>query len=144
VPRRPRRLLILAAGGLLWRSSRGGPELALVHRPRHRDWSLPKGKRERGEGLREAALREVFEETNCRPRLLGFAGFTLYRVGLRPKLVLFWHMTVERRLRFEPTHEVDRVEWLTPRDALRRLDHAGERRIVRRARAPAELTAGAR
>ncbi len=127
------RLLVRAAGGLVWRDGAGGRELALVHRPRHRDWSLPKGKLEQGEGFRAAALREVREETGHAARLLRFAGFTLYLAARRPKLVLFWHMAADGASSFTPNDEVDRVEWLDPADALARLTHSGERRVVARA-----------
>ena len=56
---------ILAAGAVLWRRSSSGVELALVHRPRYDDWSLPKGKLEAGE---------------CDATLLALAG--LRRLGL--------------------------------------------------------------
>ncbi len=125
------RLLVLAAGGLVWRDGPGGPALALVHRPRYDDWSLPKGKLERGEAFRAAAVREVTEETGLAPRVDGFAGFTLYVAKRRPKLVLFWHMDGGDGA-FVPNDEVDRLEWLTPADAVARLAHAGERRLVAR------------
>ena len=54
---------MIAAGALLWRPGPDGPEVALVHRPRYDDWSLPKGKLDKGETLPEAAVREVLEET---------------------------------------------------------------------------------
>ncbi|HEX8910321.1 MAG TPA: NUDIX domain-containing protein, partial [Anaeromyxobacteraceae bacterium] len=55
--------LTRVAGGLVWRSSPGAARLAVIHRPKRDDWSLPKGKLEPGEGFEEAALREVAEET---------------------------------------------------------------------------------
>jgi 8-oxo-dGTP diphosphatase len=132
--------LVEAAGGLVWRLGRDGPKLAVIHRPKRQDWSLPKGKLESGERFTEAALREVEEETGCRARLESFAGYTLYRSRRGPKLVLFWHMVVDEVGRFEPNDEVDQVEWLTPEEALRRLDHASEQRLVRRAGIPKEVS----
>ena len=41
-----------------------------MHRPRYDDWSLPKGKLDPGETFEEAALREVWEETGLRARLV--------------------------------------------------------------------------
>ena len=51
------------------RDGADGPEVAVVHRPRYDDWSLPKGKLEPGEGWEQAALREVEEETGLRCEL---------------------------------------------------------------------------
>nr|MBA3233929.1 NUDIX domain-containing protein [Propionibacteriales bacterium] len=57
--------MIKAAGGLLWRprGSNGALEVAVVHRPKYDDWTLPKGKLDRGEHPLLGALREVREET---------------------------------------------------------------------------------
>ena len=82
---------ILAAGGLLWRDE-SRSEIAIVHRRRHDDWSLPKGKVDSDETLQQTAAREVEEETGMRPRVLEFAGETFYHVQGRPKSVLSWHM----------------------------------------------------
>ena len=53
----------------------------MVHRPRYDDWSLPKGKAERGESADRTALREVEEETGlvC---ALGDELVTVRRAGL--------------------------------------------------------------
>ena len=125
-------ILVRAAGGLLLRRGARGPELAVIHRPVHRDWSLPKGKLERGEGWREAALREVREETGCEATANGFAGAALYLAGGRPKVVAYYRMAVVREEPFSPGREVDALLWLDPGEALQRLDHASERRLVAR------------
>ena len=58
---------IAAAGGVLVaRDGEGRTKVAVIHRPKYMDWSLPKGKLEEGEGWQEAALREVQEETGYR------------------------------------------------------------------------------
>ena len=125
---------IEAAGGLLWRPSPEGPRIALVHRPRHHDWSLPKGKLELGETFPEAALREVLEETACEARLGPLAGVSVYEVGRRPKVVVYWHMELVLEHPFAAGDEIDAVAWLTPRQALARLDHQSERDLVTRRR----------
>ena len=43
------------------------PEVAVVHRPRYDDWSLPKGKVDPGETEPVTAVREVLEETGYAP-----------------------------------------------------------------------------
>jgi 8-oxo-dGTP diphosphatase len=122
--------VIEAAGGIVWRRSGAGAELAVIHRPRHRDWSLPKGKRDPGESWQETAVREVLEETGCHTRIERFAHGTIYTVRGRPKVVLFWHMAVVEEGVFEANEEVDRLEWLTPEAAMKRLDYETERQLL--------------
>ena len=59
-----------AAGGLVVRDGGDGPEVAVVHRPKYEDWSLPKGKLDAGESFERAALREIEEETGLRCELV--------------------------------------------------------------------------
>ncbi|MGC3999457.1 MAG: NUDIX hydrolase [Anaeromyxobacter sp.] len=125
--------LVTAAGGLVWREDEGQLRLAVIHRPRQDDWSLPKGKLLDGETFAEAALREVAEETGWETRLAGFAGHALYRWRGRSKLVLYWHMRAIGEGRFRPSREVDRLDWLKPQKALDRLDRRSDRELVKRA-----------
>ena len=123
---------VRVAGGILWRRGREGPRLALVHRPRHGDWGLPKGRLDAGEVWHEAALREVAEETGCAARISRFAGAKLLLARAVPKLILYWHMALLDE--GDPDgDEVDEVAWLSPRPALSRLDHGSDRRLLLRA-----------
>jgi 8-oxo-dGTP pyrophosphatase MutT (NUDIX family) len=123
--------VIRAAGGLVWRKAGGRKELAVIQRTRYGgDRTLPKGKLKSGEGWQEAALREVQEETRCEARLGRFAGSVIYPVDGVPKVVLFWNMTVVGDCRFVPSDEVDALEWLPVKEALRTLDYEGERTLV--------------
>jgi 8-oxo-dGTP pyrophosphatase MutT (NUDIX family) len=124
--------IIQAAGGLVWRQIPGGRELAVIHRRRFQDWSLPKGKLKSGESWQQAALREVLEETGCEALLGDFAGQIDYSVRGTPKRVLFWHMQTVDECQFYPTDEVDAVEWMPPDQALERLNYAGERALLAR------------
>ena len=106
--------MIEAAGGVVWRrSSKGAIKVLLVHRPRYDDWSLPKGKLEPGETHRNAALREVEEETGLRCEAHGELEEVLYRDRKgRPKRVRYWSMEPVNGS-FEPNDEVDEVRWVT-------------------------------
>ena len=106
---------VLAAGGLVLRDG----EVAVVHRPRYDDWSLPKGKLDSGESFEEAALREVEEETGLRCSLGRSLGDTSYRDRKeRMKLVRYFEMHPEHG-EFAPNDEVDELRWVA-------LDEAGE------------------
>jgi 8-oxo-dGTP diphosphatase len=120
--------MVFAAGGLLWRDGR----LAVVHRPRYDDWSLPKGKLEPGELLPETAVREVEEETGFEVRREGFAGRYQYEVAAGPKTVFVWRMHAVAE-RGRPHDEVDELAWLRVDEALDRLTYALERDLLRRA-----------
>ncbi|MCC6537228.1 MAG: NUDIX hydrolase [Bryobacterales bacterium] len=124
--------LIEAAGGLLWRRREdgGGLEIALVHRGRYDDWSLPKGKLDDGEAPDAAALREVREETGFEATLLSFAGAVAYEVKQGPKRVRFWNMRAGRGGGDLDASEVAEVRWFTPEDACRKLTYPIEQAIV--------------
>ena len=123
--------IIRAAGGLVWRVGRDGRRrVAVIHRPHREDWSLPKGKLKDGEHWEQAALREVFEETGCRTRIVSFAGCVHYVPRRTPKIVLFWNMELVKEGPLQTLDEVDKVAWLTRTEALRRLDHDGERELL--------------
>ena len=124
--------LIRAAGGILWRSTAQGPQLAVVHRTRQGDWTLPKGKLEPGERWEEAALREVREETGYFAELASFATLSFYTSRRGPKLVLYWHMVAAGESAPPDVSEVDEVAWLSPSDAARRID-GRDRTVLARA-----------
>ena len=122
---------IRAAGGAVLRAAadRRG-EVLLVHRPGHRDWTLPKGKIERGESDEEGALREVAEETGFECLLGPELGETRYRERRgREKSVRYWLMTV-RDGTFQPNPEVDEVRWVPLSSAARELSYPGDRAIL--------------
>jgi 8-oxo-dGTP pyrophosphatase MutT (NUDIX family) len=120
-----------AAGGLVWRRGQDGIEVALVHRPRYDDWSLPKGKLLPGETLAEAAVREVEEETGFRCRMGRVIGSQRYRDSRgRRKEATYWLMEwVEGR--FHPTDEIDRLQWVSVAQAEHMLTYDRDRDLLR-------------
>jgi 8-oxo-dGTP diphosphatase len=115
-----------AAGGVVLRDGR----VAVVHRPRYDDWSLPKGKLDPGESFEEAALREVEEETGLRCRLVRELPAVKYDVRGRLKVVRYWAMEVVDETPFVPDDEVDDVRWLEPQEALALLTYDRDREPV--------------
>ncbi len=108
---------------------RGG-RVAVVHRPRYDDWSLPKGHVDPGETDEQAALREGEEEMGLRCRLGRELDAVRYRDGKgRPKVVRYWLMEPEGG-EFVPTDEVDEVRWLTPGEAATLLSYDADRALV--------------
>ena len=125
---------ISAGGGVVVRRDDDRrTRIAVIHRPKYMDWSLPKGKLEKGEKYREAALREVEEEIGFRCEL----GPELPPVSYldrkaRRKLVRYWLMTPVKG-KFEPHGEVDELRWLTRREADGLLSYDHDRKLIRKA-----------
>lgn len=124
---------VLAAGAVLWRPSSDPviPEIAVIHRPRYGDWSLPKGKVDPGETEPVTAVREVLEETGYTSRLGRRLASVSYPVEQGKKKVRYW---AARCLRgeFTPNPEVDELKWLPLDLALRQLGYTHDRKVLRR------------
>ncbi len=127
------RQMIQAAGGIVFRHPQKKIKICkilIVHRPKYDDWSLPKGKLLTGESWEDAARREVKEETGFSVKIHSFAGPVLYAVVDIPKLVLFWRMNILRIKKFKPTSEVDKIKWVTVKQALIWLSYDREKELV--------------
>lgn len=126
---------VLAAGGVPMRQRDGRTHLLLIHRPRHDDWTLPKGHIQPGEHPLVAAVREVKEETGLAVRLGPPLPALAYPLpDDRTKLVRFW---AAMPLEGQPdtpmpidADEVDRVEWVDAADAYDTLTYEDDRQIV--------------
>ena len=85
--------MIEAAGGVIVDLSRGKPRYLLIHRPAYDDWTLPKGKLDESEKHRDAALREVKEETGFNCEIIARLSPTEYRTpNGNVKKVRYWLM----------------------------------------------------
>ena len=121
---RPASEQIRAAGAVVWRDAPGGIQIAVVHRPKYDDWTLPKGKCEPGEHVLLTAVREVEEETGQRVILGRRLQPSYYKVDGRPKRVDYWAgHSVDPAAPFVPGNEVDDLAWLPVATAARRLTY---------------------
>ena len=128
-------VVIRAGGGVVRRPEPDGPKVALVHRPRYDDWTLPKGKAVKGEADDASALREVLEETGLRCELGPEVASVHYRDHYdRPKVVRYWLMYPSAGA-FIPNDEVDRLRWVRPDEAIGLLTYGHDRDVIRRATA---------
>ncbi len=121
----------------MWRTTRAGEvEVLLVHRPNRDDWSLPKGKRMRGESILDCAVREVHEETGLRCTAGDELPGTRYtdRRGRR-KRVRYWSMQ-ELDGEFAPNAEVDEVRWTRLDDVADVLTYPRDLTVVAALRLP--------
>jgi len=124
--KKSKKSVIQAAGGIIWNLEGTEKKLAVVHRHKYDDWSLPKGKLNPGESWKKAALREVLEETGYAGKLKKYAGSISYLLAGKPKIVLFGHMEAKTGNHKKMNGEVDEVRWLTVPEASEQLDYPDE------------------
>ena len=130
-----------AAGGVLFRHGRNGPEVVVGEQRDRltgaRTLRLPKGKTQRRETLEQAALREVREETGLAGRIvapLGRVDYTYGEAGSTvAKTVHFFLMEWESGVAETPDGELARIAWVPIEEARRSLTYDTERAMLERA-----------
>jgi 8-oxo-dGTP diphosphatase len=108
---------ILAAGGIVLRG-KTRPRIAVVRMRREKAWVLPKGKLMPREHPRDAAKREVLEETGHDVSVHEFLGSMAYAVEGKVKIVQFWLMRAISPQVRELMDDVKAVKWLPLRQAI--------------------------
>ena len=124
--------MIRASGALLWRESSDlAVEVALIHRPRYDDWSLPKGKIEVGETALQCAYRELLEETGIKGTFTRELGSVEYQESGEQKRVRYWAAKCAlSNTQFTANEEVDEIRWLKISDAKALATHESDQSII--------------
>ena len=117
---------ILAAGGVVLRGMTR-PRIAVVRLRREKAWVLPKGKLLRREHARDAAVREVEEETGYDVSVHELLGSVSYVVEARLKIVQFWLMRALGHQTRELMDDVKAVKWLPLKEAVKTLTRPHEK-----------------
>ena len=132
----------ISAGCVVFRTSDGQTDVALIQPRDRKAWALPKGLIERGEAPETAAQREAREET-------GLSGTIVTKIdSIKYSYMAKWENPPSRvfkivtfyLLRFsegDPSHhdrEVDRVEWFPIDTAIATASYPQEKTIIRKAK----------
>jgi ADP-ribose pyrophosphatase YjhB (NUDIX family) len=116
---------------------RGDEVLVITPAGRRRITTLPKGGPRRGESGRDAAGREVREETGVTVEVgakLGEVSYVYRREGRRiSKIVHFYLCSFVSGSTDDHDDEVDDARWIPLEEAARKLTYEGERRLITRA-----------
>jgi 8-oxo-dGTP pyrophosphatase MutT (NUDIX family) len=130
----------VSSGGIVFRTSDRGIEVALVAVKRGTVWCLPKGLINKDEGPESAALREVREET-------GLTGEMVDKIGQ----ISYWYFMKDKRARIHKTvhfyllrytggsteehdYEVDEAKWFLIDEAISRLTYNNEKEMMQKAK----------
>ncbi|MEA1901917.1 MAG: NUDIX hydrolase [Actinomycetota bacterium] len=124
--------VVRAAGGLVFRKTpKGNIKILIAHRPDYDDWSLPKGKADKGETPEETAVREVLEETGQHCRIVAPIGTTRHRIGNGVKEVNWFAMRpLPDSPGFKKNKEIDAVQWVNRKKAREILDYDNDKGLI--------------
>jgi 8-oxo-dGTP pyrophosphatase MutT (NUDIX family) len=129
-----------SAGGVAYRNTENGIEIAIIQMLPELRWQLPKGIIDPGETPEIAALREVREEAGIDCEMIAPIEkieywFSADRDGIWTRIHKFVHfflMEYRSGDTADHDHEVAEARWVTPETALSMLAFESERSVVRR------------
>lgn len=127
----------LSAGAVIYQKKDSGFLIAVIHRKKMNDYSLPKGHQNVDESLQETLDREILEETGWTIEIEEFVKHMTYKVVNKDKGIEYWRNVywflargLEKTTSFADPDEVDNLEWLPVGDAMSQLTYENEKEIL--------------
>ena len=132
----------ISAGCVVYRTTQGFAEVALIQPRDRKAWALPKGLIERGEAPEVAAQREAREETGLSGTILSKIDTIKYSYMAKwedpPtrvfKIVTFYLLRFTEGDPSRHDGEVDRVEWFPIDKAISNASYPQEKTIIKKAK----------
>lgn len=129
-----------SSGGVIFRKSDRGYDVAIVAVKGGNVWCLPKGIVDRGEVFEETAVREVSEETGLKGKLMNKIGHISYWYYIKgenakcKKTVHFYLLEYVSGDTEDHDWEVDKSAWFPIEEAIDKLTYRGDKDILDKAR----------
>jgi len=129
---------VTAGGGVFFRSRKDEFQVLLIHR--RGKWDLPKGKKDRGETIRDCALREVAEEIGIDPpKIVRRLGRTMHGYPGKERFfvkITHWYAMRTDAAGFVPQRDegIDIVEWMPVEEAIAKVAYPSLRTLLRETR----------
>lgn len=128
-----------SAGGVIFRNTPRGSEVALINPKGSSAWTLPKGLIDKGESPEETSAREVEEETGLKGRRIGKIGEITYWYRMKEenvrckKTVYYYLMEFEGGSTENHDWEVEESAWVPIEEAVKKATYPGDREILTKA-----------
>lgn len=128
-------IAVTAAGGVIYREGKKGPDVLLIYR--NGVWDLPKGKLEKGESVEECARREVAEEVGIPlPQIekeLIQTVHTYRRSGKEYKKTTHWfkmRTAVQENFTPEKREGIEQVGWVPLEQAKNKVGYSNLKAVL--------------
>lgn len=128
----------IAAGGVVYREKERGVLILSILQRSHGGWCFPKGHQDKGEELRDTALREVGEETGLLCEIVSDLPktsytFTTAKGNVVEKKVHWYLMRPVGTIDPSHAHEIIEMRWVDPKQLTDLLTFEGDRALLQKA-----------